>query len=475
MKKNDGFVLVSLIITMTFLLMIGIIVAQLVIGNFTLARQEQYRINAQLAADSGIDFGITEINTDVDWAGTGGEITIFDNSDDLRVTVEVTVVPGSGSNEKTLTATGRVYSPSSATEHRSDRIVIADLRGLSGGDFSVVTGVGGLYMSNSAKIVGGNVHVNGEVTMQNSSQIGLTSNPVILNVGHYNCPSGGGPTYPQLCSSGEPISTSNSAHIYGDVCANNQVDGSDMTSDGLLVMGVDPDCLGSVAFMPLPLHDRMAQITNWENEGSSTLSSSAASCTTNGGSKVWPANVRITGDAEISKKCTVTAMGDVWIDGKLTMSNSAELLIADVLGTPLVSAESIPTIMIDGDEVSFSNSSKIIGNATDVGPMIITYKSANACTTIDDPTDPSYCPALTGDDLYNSRNTITINFDNSAEGPETIFFAKWSRVLVANSGEIGALVGQTVELKNSGAVTFGTTVPGSEPTVYIVDDYKRGF
>jgi len=248
-----------------------------------------------------------------------------------------------------------------------------------------------------------------------------------------------------------------------------------MTIDGLLDMGVHPDCLSEVAFLPLPDHDRMQQITNWENEGMNTLTSAAASCTTVGGSKVWPANTKITGDATINKSCTVTVVGDVWITGDLIMKNSSKIIIADVLGTPIESADNIPSIMIDGDIADFSNTSKIISNASEVGPMIITYKSVSPCTIISDPTDPSYCSTLVGDDLYNSRNIVTIQFDNLAEGAETIFFSKWSRVLVSNSGEIGALVGQTVELKNSGAVTFGTSLPGSEPTVFLVDDYKRGF
>jgi len=239
-------------------------------------------------------------------------------------------------------------------------------------------------------------------------------------------------------------------------------------------MGVHADCLSEIAYLPLPDHDRMAQITNWENEGSNTMTSAEASCTSNGGSKLWPANTRITGDAEISHSCSVTMEGDIWIDGNLDMSNSSKLIVNDLLDTPMVSVDGIPIIMVDGDNVKFANSSKIIGNSSDVGPMVITYKSDNACTLIDDPSDPSYCADLTGDDLFNSRDIVTIEFNNSAEGPETIFFSKWSRVLVSNSGEIGALVGQTVELSNSGAVTFGTSLPGAEPTVFLVDDYKLG-
>jgi hypothetical protein len=83
---------------------------------------------------------------------------------------------------------------------------------------------------------------------------------------------------------------------------------------------------------------------------------------------------------------------------------------------------------------------------------------------------------VTGTDLYNGRNTTTIQLSNNAEGPNTEFYARWSRVQLSNGGNIGALVGQTVELNNSAAVTFGTEVSGVSGVVgWVIDSYKRDF
>jgi hypothetical protein len=49
-------------------------------------------------------------------------------------------------------------------------------------------------------------------------------------------------------------------------------------------------------------------------------------------------------------------------------------------------------------------------------------------------------------------------------------------VNVANTGSIGALVGQTVQLQNSGTISFGTSVvTGGGTTAWIIDGYRRVF
>ena len=120
----------------------------------------------------------------------------------------------------------------------------------------------------------------------------------------------------------------------------------------------------------------------------------------------------------------------------------------------------------DRDGAEFSNSAKLLSNARGTGFQIISYYSRATCS-------PD-CLNVTGVDLYNSRNDITLRLDNSAEGPNTIFYAKWSRVQIANSGQIGALVGQTVEIKNSGTITFGTST-GTGSTYWVFDGYRRTY
>src|SRR5690606_13731548 len=112
--------------------------------------------------------------------------------------------------------------------------------------------------------------------------------------------------------------------------------------------------------------------------------------------------------------------------GTLEVTNSSEMIVSNALGATR------PDIMIDGAEASFGNSSTLRSNSSGTGFQIITYKSDAACS-------PD-CATVTGSDLFNSQNDTTIELDNSASGPNTIFYSKWTKVLVKNSGQIGALI-----------------------------------
>lgn len=314
-------------------------------------------------------------------------------------------------------------------------------------------------MRNNAKITGGDVFVNGEIEMRNSSQIGLSTSPVNLDVAHQNCPVPSDVTYPRLCGSGEngqPIDIDDNAHIYGTVEANNQTDGSGMSDPGLVASsGVTPE--------PFPPHDRAAQIAAVTAE----MTNVEAGCETNNIVKTWPANLRIhyvsggEDEVDVEKNCKIYVEGDVWLDNtKLEMENQGQLIVAEGVTTP-------PVIMLDDDHNDFENDSKLVANSLGVGFKVIAYWSAATCS-------PD-CTDVTGVDLYNSRNKETIHIKNSFSGPETLFYSRWGRVKVDNSGSLGALIGQTIELKNNATVTFGTSTGGSTSTTWVLNGYRRVF
>lgn len=458
MKKlihnNQGAIIVSILIILPVFFVIMTAYMQLSVTSFRVAKSDQFRTLAQFAADAGTDKSIEEINLDSGWTGTGSDVEIQNNSTG-RLTYSTTVTDPD-STTKILTITGNSYNSATATDPSYTIKLDVEMKTISASaTFSVVTGVGGVILENSSKILGGDVFVNGDVTMSNSSQIGLSIAPVNLSVAHQNCPDPADSNYPRLCApgeNGEPISISNSAHIYGDVKANNQVSTADMSDPGLTASsGVTP--------LPLPPHDRDAQ----KAAVTTTISGSAGSCTNNGGLKTWAANTKITGDVEISKSCTVEVLGDVWITGKFDMSNSSLLQVDDSLGTTR------PNIMIDDQDAIIQNSATIASNSSDTGAQLISYWSKAGCS-------PD-CADVTGEDLSDSRDEVTINLKNSAEGPNTVFYSKWTKVLVENSGEIGALVGQTVHLKNSGSITFGSSVGGGGggPTFWRINSYNKNF
>jgi hypothetical protein len=447
-RDQKGSVLLMFVITLPFLIIIAASYMDLAVSSFQVARKDQYATHSQLVADAGLDYGIHQLNADLAWVGTVGQVQLH-NDGKVKTTYEVTITDVD-SDTKIITATGRVYTPvTSATPVSKTKLAI-DMRPVTSGNFSVVTGVGGLYLSNTAKILGGNVFVNGEIQMSNSAQIGLSTSPVTLQVAHQNCPVPPNATYPRLCASGEngqPITLINNAKIYGSVSANNQTNGAGMSNPGLVASsGVTPQ--------GLPPHDRAAQ----KAAVATTITAAAASCSS--GVRTWAANTKITGDVIVSNSCKVTVNGNVWITGKLTLQNSSQLIVADSLGTTR------PDIMVDGSKVDLTNSSLMKSNSSSTGFRIITYWSRASCS-------PD-CADVTGTDLANSRNDVTIELSNNSEGPHTMFYSRWSRVLVGNGGQIGALIGQTVELKNSSTVTFNTSA-GVVTTYWVVDGYRRIF
>lgn len=447
-KYQQGSILLAFIIMLPFLILITSLYMELSVSSFNLARRDQMQTHAQLAADAGVDQAMQEVNQDEDWTGTGTEVEL-QNADGVRTTYQVTA-SSSGNQSKTLTSVGRSYLSSSSTP-RSTITVEAQLRGVPSGQYSIVSGVGGLVMENSARVVNGSVYVNGTLSMSNSAQIGLSILPVDVKVAHQSCPSPADATYPRVCASGEngqPITISNPARIYGEVRATNQTNGAGMSSPGLVANSSAPP-------VALPTYDRAAH----KAAVSSEQTGAAAGCSN--GIKVWPANLKINGNVAVSGQCKVTVEGDVWITGRLQLLNSAELIVKNGLSDP-------PVIMIDGQQgITMRNASSLTPNATDVGYRVITFASEASCS-------PD-CADVTGTDLKNSQSLTTIDIDNVASGQNTEFYAHWSRLQAGNSGSIGALAGQTVHLKNSLAVTFGTSVSGFGDTVWVIDSLKRRF
>lgn len=448
LKTQKGSVLISIIVIMPFFLLVAAAYMQFAVTGFQISRKDQYRTHAQFAADAGLDYAMEEINQNGTWTGTGSEVDLH-NDGSIRTTYQIAVTD-IDSTHKTMTSTGKTYLGSS-TSPESTISVDMGIRGVVSGQYSVVSGVGGLIMRNSSRIVNGSVYVNGRLTMSNTSQIGLSFLPVDVKVAHQSCPAGAtpGPTYPRVCASGEngqPITLNNSARIYGDVEATNQTTGTNMSNGGLIVGSSPPP-------VSLPDYDRSSQKAAVTN----VMTGAQASCSL--GFKTWPANTRIDGDVTISGLCLVTVEGNVWITGSLRAQNTAILAVKSGL-------TQAPVVMVDGPNgIILRNSSILLPNLSGTGFRMITYHNATGNPDAN----------VTGTNLYNSQGITTIDLDNTASGLNTEFYARWSKVDAGNSAGVGALAGQTVELNNSLAISFGTSVTGFGDTVWVVESYKRSF
>lgn len=446
LRNNErGSVLLLFIITFPFLILIALYYMQLSLTSYQVARLDQLHTEAQLSADAGADYAVQQISQNASWTGTGSEVVV-QNDGNVRTTYNASV---SGDNTaKTVAVTGRAYWPAGSAIPKRTVSILVDLRPVTSAAYSVVTGAGGLYMSNSSKVVGGSVFINGELVMSNSATIGLNIQPVSVKVAHQICPNPATADFPRVCASsenGQPITMSNTSRIYGEVKATNQTNGNNMNNPGLVP--------GTVAPQPLPAYDRAGQQAATANN----MTSSQASCS-GSQTKNWPANTKITGDVTISNNCVVTIMGDVWITGRLTLSNSAQLKIDNSAGT------NRPHVMVDGQNgINFSNSAQVIPNNVTTGAEFYTFYSTASCS-------PD-CASVSGVDLANTRSITTIEMNNSASATSSVLYAYWSRLKLSNSGQVGAVIGQTIEMSNSAAITFGTST-GIGNTVWVVKGYR---
>lgn len=467
--KQSGFIMPVLLFTITLIVTMMAFVGSLSLTTYNLATREAFKVNAQLAADAGLDVGIHEFNLDSTWAGTnnadpnwsgvGDEINLLDTPG-LRTTYETDILPGTSDDRRVVSVTARSYSPSTSTTPKITRRYEVDMQAvtLGYGPSSVVSGVGGLVLNNNAKITGGDVVVNGTIKLDDNAQIGLSTTPlenaVNVRVSHINCPNPPDNTYPQTCAAGqngEPISIGSNAKIYADVRATNQTNGTSMFNPGLVPNQTFPPII-------LPDYDRLGQKDAVVVERSPTHTD--ISCGNNG-TKTWPANVKITGNVSLGNNCTVTLSGNVWITGNLTFGNNAKIKV------PNTATTIPPVIMVDGNNgVAFGNNSMIQPNNVNTGAYVIAYWSADTSCSPE-------CADVTGTNLAASQNVVKINLNNNGSAPGSILYARWSRVRVANNGAVGALAGQSIELGNNAVINFTSSLPGSDNMV--VTWVKRGY
>jgi hypothetical protein len=448
-RNQQGSIILVFLITLPFLILITIYYMDLSLSSHQVARSDQLHTEAQLAADGGADYAIGQFSQNNAWAGTAGEVTLS-NDGKIKATYSATI--SGSSSSKTITVTGKAYWPVTAATPRGKVTVNVDLRPVPNGNYSLVAGAGGLFMSNSSKIVAGDVFINGELNMSNSAQIGLSTRPVNIQIAHQSCPNPPSATYPRVCAkgeNGEPITMNNSSRTYGEVRATNQTNANNMNNPGLINGSV-------VAPQALPTYDRAAQ----KAAVTTTITEAAASCSGTQ-TRVWAANTKITGNVTISNSCKVTVQGNVWITGTLGISNTAQMIVDNTLGATR------PVIMIDGSGgLTLSDSAQLVSNSSGTGFHIITFWSSSACS-------PD-CSSVTGTDLASSRSNSTISINNSASGPQSIFYAYWSQAQLSNSGQIGAVVGQTIKLSNTATITFGTSASAGS-TVWVPTGYRRQF
>lgn len=459
-NQESGYVLALLLVTVTFLAITITYITSLSLNVYSLAQRDIYKANAQMAADAALDVALTTLNT----TGTTAYTTTYTPEEtlltdgNLTTTYQIKLLDGTSPEKKVVSVISRARVSGVTKVTRQYELDVSAVT--SGyGPASVVSGVGGLILNQNSKITGGDVVVNGKALINNNAQIGLSTNPVNLRVANVGCPLPPDATYPTVCTTGEPITAN--GPIYGDVQGQGQVNGANMFNPGLM----------SSTFAPIavPGYDRSAHKAAVAVTKAPT--DSPVKCS--GGATTWPADLKITGDVNISNNCVITVLGNVWITGNFSIGVNSDFKVSDAAGT------NRPVVMIDGSGgLTFSNNAEIIPNSSGTGMELVTmWWNTNIATNggfncggIADLLD---CTSVTGVALASSQATTTINYNNNAQAVNSIFRSLWSRVEISNNGALGAVAGQTIQLGNNAVINFTAAISGSDNL--ITTWAKRGY
>lgn len=470
-NQQSGMLLISILIITSVLILIGFSIANLTISQYSISNKKVYSANALMVAEAGVEKAVQQINESEGFTGHSTEQIFFNNAAQGKGVFTTTVANDPGdTNAKIITATGKVYRYNRTNNPVSTKIVKVTIVGTGSEGYSVHTGPGGLILGGSANITNSDVFVNGTITMSGAAKIGTPAQPLEVNVAYQTCPTGAnpGPTYPQVCTTGQPINIPDwsTVAIIGDVCATKQtqskfpesqyntnqpqIRGGTSTGQGLK--------LGCIAEpVAPPAYNKAAQVAAVTTTGAGNNNTYV--CSSWPFTRNWPANLRLTGNVDVSSSCDVTINGNVYITGDLNIGGAAKLRVADSVGT------NRPVVLVDG-KITVGGSAQMIANASGTGIHFISYKSNASC-------NPN-CTTLTGNNLKNSQSLETVNVGGGVNLPGMIFQAYWGKITLAGSGSIGSAVGQTVDMSGAGTVTFGTALSSGDRT-WTITSYQEAF
>ena len=447
-KDESGSLLVAALLVGMLMISLGIVLGNMATAQLVRTNRNIASLNALQVAEAGIEKSISQLNVDEAFPGFINEEIFFDNQEQGTGIFSTEIVNGV-EDEKFIISTGSVYrfqdTDSDPITQRRLRVTVV---GTESDGFSVHTGPGGLLLGGNASITNSDVHVNGFIQLDGFAQIGTENDPRAVNVANIRCPVGNNPgeAYPEQCSPGDgnPITVGSNARIYGSVCATHQTNSSNILGgdggEGLIAGCIAPE-------VQPPQYDRQAHIDAVETIASSN--DNLYRCQDSNNNITWPDNLRLTGNVSLTGNCTINIAGNVHITGSFRTGGSSTVRVADSLG------EEQPVIMVDG-EIDVGGSGQFISNSQGIGAKFISFQSEASCS-------PD-CTDLSGNDLYNSQNQTTVDLGSGVNLAGMVFQSYWGTAKLAGSGSVGAIAGQTVDLRGSGTVVFGTILSSGEKT-----------
>jgi hypothetical protein len=193
-RRETGAIVVTILMLMIFFttMLLGLVtVAE---ANLSRARGRIMLLQAQYAAESGADAAIATLNSGTTtYTGTVSDTSVL-STGGYKATYAVTVANGATSKERFITATGKVYDPSTKTAPNYTRKIRVTAQRSSTTTASSVMSRNILDIGSSVKtIMGRDIYVNGYINMAKNTTDLIAENITAAgkNTGATNCSIGG--------------------------------------------------------------------------------------------------------------------------------------------------------------------------------------------------------------------------------------------------------------------------------------------
>ncbi len=399
-------------------------------------RQSVARTQALNIAEAGIEAAIWKLNNVPGY--TGETNTTYNNG-----TYDITITNLSGS-ERLIRASAYVPNQANAIGRRVVQVTATTGTINIGFNYGVQVGNGGLEMSNSSKVIG-NVYANANIDGANSARIQGTA--VVAGANGYiddvdidgdswshtirnNSTVGGNARHAVLQN------TTVTGNAVADSISNCTITGNAKydTRSSCSVSGTattpNPDNFVPADILPLPISEAQIDIMETEAAAGGTIGSQTFS---SGTRNMGP--VKIDGNLTLSGTAELVMTGSIWVTGEIKLSNSAILRLDSSYG----SLDGIVIAGIDEDAnngyIEISNSAQVMGSGTEGSYVLLLSQREGTGST-----------AIKQD---NGQGSAIL---------DTILYAGEGMIDIANSSGMREITAAKLKISNSATVTYESGV-----------------
>ena len=376
-----------------YILLLALVVSSVVmavtVGFFnyyaSAVQAERYALagaQARSLSEAGIDTAVYELNRDSGYSGESE--TALGNG-----TFSISVASING-NTKRVTVTSFVPNSTNPTATKVVQATVGVDSSVVSFRYGVQIGQGGLEMSNASKIIG-NAYSNGNIIGTNSARIqgtAIAAGPAGIIEGmdidgdawsrtiRGTSTVGGNATHSVLQD------TTVTGNVVADSISNCTIGGTAAydTRSSCTVTGTattpNPVAFVPAAAVPLPISE--TQIDTWESEaaiGGTVGSQSFSSGTRNLGP------IKINGNLTLSNSAEVVVTGTIWVTGEIKLSNNAIIRLSSGYGS------SSGVVMAGIDEsssagyIEIDNSAQVLGSGASGSYMLVLSQREGVSST----------------------------------------------------------------------------------------------